>query len=132
MNVENKKKIFTLLSQGHQQHCWLRSGDTSGRAGTCTCIIGQVEALLSEEDVLNMNDQATVELTEYGKQIYHADQVKWRSKDGRAINKSLNTPVEPVIITTELWRLFAIFGPTMHMGMIEVPFQDNKIKLVSH
>lgn len=65
---------------------------------------------------VNMNEYATVVLTEAGRRIAaEAGEDEW---------------LEESPVSEQLWKLFQVFGP--HIGLLrEVPFEGNEIGLVS-
>jgi hypothetical protein len=127
MKAETKKRILQLLSQGHQQHCWLRSG---AQTGTCTCVIGQVEALLSENESFNINDKVKVELTEVGRQMFRAHM--------SAVLHFFPTPPRQEVVDVykkqeesgefHLHELMNIFGAGCFMSAPQL-FKDNQIRI---
>jgi hypothetical protein len=75
---------------------------------------------------INLNEQVTVELTEFGKKVWRDHYTKlnlpahwWElmAKDGQL---DLSKPLR-----LSLWELMQIFGPSMSIGMHEVPFKEN-------
>lgn len=74
---------------------------------------------------INMNDPVTVTLTTYGAQTWNARY------------NGISIPVEHRpkpshtgdVITAQLWDLMHVFGPGIHMGMLEVPFLHNAMDI---
>lgn len=133
MKIETKEKILYLLSQGHQQHCWLRSG---AMTGTCTCVVGRVETLLSEEDtanskrrVLNLNDMVQVQLTAHGITVF----TRW-AKDVSSTSPSARSYLEKMNLSSPitfcLHELFNIFGVETTVGSPNQVFENNEIELL--
>ena len=74
----------------------------------------------------NVNDRATVRLTEHGKRIleeYH-EPVRLSPKTHAYFRKQWETdgPVEFAV-----WELMNIFGPVLYMGSTQVPVVNNRI-----
>ncbi len=69
---------------------------------------------------LNMNDQATVHLTEHGRIVYdYFNRHMLEVARSRFVNDTLTMP---------LWELFQIFGESLGMAR-PVPFVDNVIEI---
>lgn len=69
---------------------------------------------------INLNDEATVRLTAYGKNLY------------LEFHRKLGVPAKaPDVLTEQLWSIMAIFGGAMFMGNPKIPFVDNEITLPS-
>ncbi len=68
----------------------------------------------------NINDTVRAKLTDYGTQYY------------TLFHRTLGVSVPAAIKSVEmpLWELMQIFGPTLHMGMRELPFVDNEVEIV--
>lgn len=71
---------------------------------------------------MNINDRFTAVLTKTGASIYNTWDAEFKYPGWTPKNLK-----EGDTLTCPLWQLFQIFGPWIHMGMIEVPFEDNKI-----
>lgn len=67
----------------------------------------------------NMNDEATVILTEFGKKIYKEYYKKFPEHIRPEYDKKL---------TTELWQIMEIFGKYFYVGC-NVLFENNSIKI---
>lgn len=74
-----------------------------------------------QEVDVNMNVQAKVMLTEYGKEI-----LKKYYEELNCIEHIPNTEKE---ITISLWEISNIFGKYLYMGNTKIPFVDNKVKI---
>ena len=132
MNVENKKKIFTLLSKGHQQHCWLKSSHDAAETGGCTCIIGQAEALLSEEDQThNINDRVKVELTDEGRTVLRVHESEVTRLFSRPLGQEVINSFRHQEVSGEfqLHELMNIFGPRCIIGGPQV-FTGNTLRFI--
>lgn len=81
---------------------------------------------------INMNDKVKVKLTESGREIY------------RAFMADVSAPLEPYLPALDpnrdldadgfsefhFWEIMQVFGPKMHMGMTEMPFEENALTFV--
>lgn len=76
---------------------------------------------------INLNEYVQVKLTEYGKRV-HFDY--WYDKP---IHIRSKFPYRQPIINEQgyskfqLWDLMSIFGPVLHLGNPNVPFEGNEI-----
>lgn len=70
---------------------------------------------------VNLNDQVEVVLTKFGAKTYNEHLQQYNI----ASNKK-----EGDLLIEHLWQLMRIFGPTIMMGMHEVPFKGNTISFV--
>jgi hypothetical protein len=71
---------------------------------------------------ININTQAEVKLTEYGREIFN----KYYSKFPDSIK-----PKAPTILKTELWQLMNIFGDCLYQGNLKLPFENNNINIIT-
>ena len=81
---------------------------------------------------INMNDKVKVKLTEAGRETY------------RAFMTDVSAPLEPYLPALDpsrdldadgfsefhFWEIMQVFGPRMHMGMTEMPFEENAISFI--
>ncbi|MDP2599095.1 MAG: hypothetical protein Q8P49_04680 [Candidatus Liptonbacteria bacterium] len=78
----------------------------------------------------NVNDEVEVRLTEAGKRIYrqHHGEISRKA----SWNIAIREPQEQEGWSCfQMWVLMEIFGPHMHMGTPEAPFEENEIRLKS-
>lgn len=83
-----------------------------------------------ETVTINMNVQSKVTLTKAGADIINKYYKNIFSDHSDYIKKfNLKIYKEGDIFESVFWELFEIFGPSIHMAMLEVPFKDNVIIL---
>lgn len=74
---------------------------------------------------INTNNQVQVILTAYGATIYNQWQIT------RGVRLKLVGPKKAGDkLKMGLWQAMQIFGSSIHMGMIEVPFLNNEIEFL--
>lgn len=81
---------------------------------------------------VNMNDKCLLKLTPFGHEVLNAfyeDTRKTREERYEAI-KTMHHPDDQGNMDFQLWNLFQIFGPILHMGIKDVPFENNVITIV--
>jgi hypothetical protein len=76
---------------------------------------------------INANEMATVELTDYGVDLYRRYYFSLPIYEGQRISRCKIT-TETNTLNIELWKLMNIFGGYMSVGGL-VPFVKNVIKL---
>lgn len=75
---------------------------------------------------LNLNTQVEVTLTAFGAEWFNKFTKKYYSRGIYEPKQYL----EDEVMRISLWGLMQAFGDSIHMGMLEVPFKDNNIKVV--
>jgi hypothetical protein len=79
---------------------------------------------------INLNIKCKVKLTPFGEKAlkdYYCDYLKTVRLSTESLFESLHKPDENGYMNFQLWEMFMIFGSKIHMGMSEVPFEDNNI-----
>lgn len=73
--------------------------------------------------VVNTNDQVSVRLTDTGMEILRQH---WGEHFDGVCRHRLSPDGE---YTESLWQIMRIFGPSIHLGMGEVPFVGNVVNI---
>ncbi len=79
---------------------------------------------------INLNDNVRVKLTPFGIQCMK-DYHKWLFAPNVAPPFNPPVPDENGWTTMQMWLVLQEFGPYMHNGMTQIPFEDNVIEIVS-
>jgi hypothetical protein len=72
---------------------------------------------------VNINSRCKVVLTEFGAKTYNEFHSQFKNYRPKELN------VDDVL-EDSLWSLMRVFGPSIHLGMIEVPFKNNEIEIM--
>lgn len=78
---------------------------------------------MTTEIIFNMNDMVCVTLTGFGAAIMNERYSRFKQY---GVEREF---IEGQDYRTQLWSLMQDFGQHIHLGMSQVPFKDNVIKL---